>query len=146
MFLVAEPRVLTMCRAGFTFDVVQKFLKYTAFNPINTLPLYLAGLYTKSGRAYVANNPRLFRALQICLGLGIWNRLSSFLSHGAANNWVSDKYDWKKEIVVVTGGSDGIGAIITKLLAERGIKVAVLDIQRPKYDSKSSCTRSWHSD
>lgn len=79
----------------------------------------------------------------MCLALGVWNRISNFLNRGAANNWVSDKYDWKKEIVVVTGGSDGIGAITTKLLAEKGIKIAVLDIQKPKYDSKLNCARAW---
>lgn len=59
--------------------------------------------------------------------------MNNFLNQGAANNWTNDVYDWRKEIVVVTGGSDGIGAIIVKLLAERGIKIANLDIQEPKY-------------
>ena len=36
-------------------------------------------------------------------------------------------------MVVITGGSDGIGAAIVRLLAERGIKVAVLDIQPLQY-------------
>lgn len=35
----------------------------------------------------------------------------------------------------MTGGSDGIGANIVKLLAEKGIKIAILDIQEPKYTS-----------
>lgn len=50
------------------------------------------------------------------------------------NNWTNDTYDWNKEIVVVTGGSDGIGAIVVKLLAERGIKVVVLDVQELQYE------------
>lgn len=58
------------------------------------------------------------------------------LNKGMMNNWKNDVYDWKKEIVVVTGGSDGIGAKIVNLLAERGIKVVVLDIQPPKYISR----------
>lgn len=51
-----------------------------------------------------------------------------------SNNWVNDKYDWRREIVVVTGGSDGIGGIVVRLLAERGIKVAVLDVQPLTYE------------
>lgn len=59
--------------------------------------------------------------------------MKNFLDEGVSNNWVSDTYNWNKEIVVVTGGSDGIGMKAVMLLAERGIKVVVLDIQAPKY-------------
>lgn len=59
--------------------------------------------------------------------------MKNFLDQGVSNNWVSDTYNWDKEIGVVTGGSDGIGMKIVMLLAERGIKVVVLDIQPPKY-------------
>jgi NAD(P)-dependent dehydrogenase (short-subunit alcohol dehydrogenase family) len=52
------------------------------------------------------------------------------------NNWNKDTYDWEKEIVVVTGGSDGIGKAIVHLLAEKGIKVAVLDVQKLTYEGK----------
>lgn len=60
--------------------------------------------------------------------LGLANAISSYLTRGVLDNWTSDKYDWNKEIVVVTGGSGGIGGEIVKLFAERGIKVAVLDV------------------
>ena len=118
---------------GFTLDTVLSILKHTAFNPLNTLPLYLAGLYTAQGREYVAKHPRVFQWLKVLLGLGLWQRISGFLDVGVANNWTNDTYDWRKELVVVTGGSDGIGAAIVKQLAELGIKVVVLDIQEPKY-------------
>ena len=127
-----QKRLLTKL-LGFTLDTVLTILKHTAFNPLNTLPLYLAGLYTARGREYVAKHPHIFRWLKVFLGFGLWQRISSFLDTGAANNWTNDTYDWPKEFVVVTGGSDGIGAAIVKLLAEYGIKVAVLDIQEPKY-------------
>jgi hypothetical protein len=120
-------------RSGFTFDTVLTLLKHTALNPINTIPLYVAGLYTERGREYVAKHPMLWKWLKVSLFLGLWNKVNTFLNQGAANNWTNDVYDWRKEIVVVTGGSDGIGAIIVKLLAERGIKIANLDIQEPKY-------------
>lgn len=37
----------------------------------------------------------------------------------------------------MTGGSDGIGKIVVQLLAERGIKVAVLDVQDLTYEGKT---------
>ena len=35
--------------------------------------------------------------------------------------------------MVVTGGSDGIGAKIVQMLASKGIKTVILDIQEPKF-------------
>lgn len=46
-------------------------------------------------------------------------------------------YDWSKELVVVTGGSEGIGAVVVRLLAERMIRVVVLDVQDLKYEGRS---------
>ena len=40
--------------------------------------------------------------------------------------------------MVVTGGSDGIGKLIVQLFAERGVKVAVLDVQPLTYEAPSS--------
>lgn len=39
--------------------------------------------------------------------------------------------DWSKEIAIVTGGSQGIGAGVVKGLALWGTKVAILDIAEP---------------
>lgn len=54
------------------------------------------------------------------------------------NNWSNDTYVWSQEVVVVTGGSDGIGKVVVHLLAERGIKVAVLDVQDLTYEGKTA--------
>lgn len=54
------------------------------------------------------------------------------LSRSILNNWTSDKWDWKDEVVLITGGCSGIGEQIARNFAERGIKVAVLDIVAPK--------------
>lgn len=55
-------------------------------------------------------------------------RSNRFLSRKALNNGVSTTFDWSKEIVVVTGGSSGIGAATVQRLAEKGGKVVVLDV------------------
>lgn len=60
--------------------------------------------------------------------------MNSWLNDAVTNNWKNDAYVWSKEVVVVTGGSDGIGKIVVHLLAEKGIKVAVLDVQEPTYE------------
>ncbi|RDI81447.1 hypothetical protein Vi05172_g8649 [Venturia inaequalis] len=120
-------------REGFTFDTILSLIKHTALDPRKSLPLYLTSLYTARGRQIALKNPGLARWLLRAVYAGIALRVKNFLDEGVSNNWVSDTYNWNKEIVVVTGGSDGIGMKAVMLLAERGIKVVVLDIQAPKY-------------
>ncbi|KAJ5114239.1 hypothetical protein N7456_002773 [Penicillium angulare] len=60
--------------------------------------------------------------------------INKYLNYRALNNGVSAAFDWKKEIVLVTGGSDGIGAATVQKLAERGTTVIVLDIRPLTYE------------
>ncbi|KAL1954578.1 hypothetical protein VTO42DRAFT_913 [Malbranchea cinnamomea] len=120
-------------REGFTADVVVEIFKKTVLAPSVTLPLLLLARYTAKGRDVAHDRPRLFQTLQILVAVGLVRWVNNWLNRKALNNWVSDKYDWSKEIVVLTGGSDGIGQRIAMRLALRGVKVAVLDIQPLKY-------------
>lgn len=59
--------------------------------------------------------------------------LNTWLSYRALNNSVKDRtWDWKKEIVLLTGGSSGIGAVTAAKLAEKGVKVIIVDLHPPK--------------
>lgn len=73
-------------------------------------------------------------SLQIALSLGAIRIFNSWLSRRSLNNGLSDKFDWPREIVVVTGGSDGVGKFIVLHLAARAkCQIAILDIQEPRY-------------
>jgi all-trans-retinol dehydrogenase (NAD+) len=122
--------------AGITFDSILSLLRSTALNPWLTLPLYTYSLYNSRGKAIAAERPRLASWLKTLAVLSMIRRVSNYLDMGVPNNWKNDTYNWSREVVVVTGGSDGIGAILVQLLAERGVKVVVLDIQAPKYESE----------
>lgn len=63
-------------------------------------------------------------------------QINGHLSRRALNNGVSATFDWEKEIVLVTGGSDGIGAATVQKLAERGTTIIVLDIRPLTYDAR----------
>lgn len=63
-------------------------------------------------------------------------QVNRYLSKRALNNGVQAVFDWKEEIVLVTGGSDGIGAATVLKLAERGTTVIVLDIRSLKYSAR----------
>jgi all-trans-retinol dehydrogenase (NAD+) len=58
--------------------------------------------------------------------------LNSVLNRWAENRWLwrsdSNAWNWKNEIAVVTGGSQGIGACVVKTLVSHGISCAVLDV------------------
>jgi all-trans-retinol dehydrogenase (NAD+) len=115
----------------FTMDTLVAFLKKTVLNPILTVPIFLALQYTPVGRNMLGNDA-LFQKLKILVVLGVIGRVNRYLSWGVQNNWRGDAFCPSEEIVVVTGGSSGIGAAIVKELTSpgNGIKaVVVLDVQ-----------------
>lgn len=121
-----------ICFTGFTADVAGKLLQRTVLDPWKTLPLFVLAHYTCKGRDFAQQNPRALTTLKTLVFLAVLRRVNAWINRRALNNGVSDHYDWNREVVVVTGGSNGIGKQITELLGNRGIKVAILDIQPPK--------------
>lgn len=61
--------------------------------------------------------------------ISLLRRANAYLNRRVLDNGVKDQYDWTKEIVLLTGGSNGIGRQTALRLARRGITVVVLDIQ-----------------
>ncbi|KAI8938784.1 hypothetical protein NX059_004647 [Plenodomus lindquistii] len=124
----------SLAREGLTRDTLARLVSFTALNPAITLPLLLLARYTTEGKNLARDHSTAFKHLKTLLTLGVVHKVNSWLNDKVTNNFRSDKYEWDKEVVVVTGGSDGIGKIIVALLAEKGIKVAVLDVQEPTYE------------
>jgi all-trans-retinol dehydrogenase (NAD+) len=70
-------------------------------------------------------------------------QVNSLLSAWAHNNWLlhepGEKFGangWDKEVVVITGGSMGIGKETIRRLQAKGMKVANLDITEPTEECK----------
>ncbi|KAL1894853.1 hypothetical protein Sste5346_005540 [Sporothrix stenoceras] len=87
-----------------------------------------------------ANSPAGRTALAstaaVVLGLTAVSRFNRLLSNYAVGNPLfgttsSQWSDWSKEIVLVTGGSSGMGRIMVIEFAKRGVTVVVLDRQAP---------------
>jgi all-trans-retinol dehydrogenase (NAD+) len=74
----------------------------------------------------------LTSALSFLLGLGILRKINKILSQASLNHYNRDLYDWRMEIVVVTGGSGGLDDVLVRKLAKRNVKVIGLDITPPK--------------
>jgi 3-oxoacyl-ACP reductase-like protein len=89
-----------------------------------------------------ASRADIIKLLTLSLALGIGAQISLVLTAWAHNNWIwgkgrgaeFGKDGWQKEVAVVTGGSNGIGALIAKGLAAKGVRVAILDIAEPAED------------
>ncbi|KAL2797425.1 hypothetical protein BJX66DRAFT_335046 [Aspergillus keveii] len=111
-------------REGLYVDPIVSGLRRSIFHPVFTLAfLYLLRHGTFSSLAQYE------KAMQITTAASVLVWLNDWLSTKSANNWITDKsWDWKKEVVVVTGGSGGIGAGVAQRLAAMGARVVVLDI------------------
>lgn len=72
------------------------------------------------------------RVLKVLWGSTVLYHLNGLFSHVALNSWKSKKWEAEKEIVVVTGGSSGIGNLVARGFAERGCKVVILDLNEGK--------------
>ncbi|KAK7458252.1 hypothetical protein Landi51_01075 [Colletotrichum acutatum] len=70
--------------------------------------------------------------LALLLGIATLRKTNSLLSQATLNNFTQDKYDWRREQVVVTGGSGGLGDKLVRKLAKNCIKVISLDVVPPR--------------
>ncbi|KAJ5359621.1 uncharacterized protein N7496_012034 [Penicillium cataractarum] len=68
----------------------------------------------------------------VLLGAGILYQTNRWLSRRYLNAFTGNtKWDSTKDLMVITGGSSGIGAAVTSRLSNDGTKVIILDIQPP---------------
>lgn len=125
-------------REGLTGDPIGRLIKKTALNPAFTLAFLLLARYTKRGGDLSILHETAFKRIKTLFYFGLVRWASSYLDNGALNNWSIDTYDWDREIVLITGGAGGIGGHVVRLLAERGIKVVVLDVIPMTFEAPSN--------
>jgi all-trans-retinol dehydrogenase (NAD+) len=102
------------------------------------LAIILLARYTKKGSDLSILHEKAFGRVQTLFYIGLARLVSGYLDRGVLDNWTADKYDWDKQIVLVTGGAGGIGGQVVRLFAERGIKVVVLDVIPMTFEARES--------
>lgn len=127
---------------GLTIDPINRFIKRTALNPAFTLAIILLARYTKKGSDLSILHEKAFGRVKTLFYFGLARLVTGYFDRGVLDNWTTDKYDWDKEIVLITGGAGGIGGHVVRLLAERRIKVVVLDVIPMTYEARKSQSAS----
>lgn len=111
------------------------------FNPKLTGALLVALLYYPHKlksiiptriQPYITS-PAFIRALKGLLVFGILRGANNKLSQLVLNNWKKNaKFITSQEIVLITGGSSGIGEMMARDFSAKGVKVVVMDLNPPK--------------
>ncbi|KAI9834056.1 MAG: hypothetical protein M1819_003341 [Sarea resinae] len=107
----------------FVAVLLPAYLQFCTDSKVTFVPHQNGLLYSIQGSI-----PRPLLGSLLLLVAGTTLRVNRFLSSRALNNGVSAKFDWPKEVIVVTGGSGGIGGEAVKTLASRGSTIVVLDV------------------
>lgn len=125
------PRKRLIPREGLFIDPISYILARTVFNPLFNVPFFLLCrqfqldhfAYLRPGsREYLKTSSTLLAIAEV-----FW--ITQFLNWGANNNFTRAKpWNPNKELVLITGGSSGIGASVATRLAKEGSRVVVLDI------------------
>lgn len=104
-------------REGLYIDPIVSIIRKTLFHPIFTLfCLLLVQRDRVEAEAPYDKVVELITLASLLLYLNDW------ISTKSRNNWVvDDTWDWKREVVVVTGGSGGIGGGVALLTYKLGI-------------------------
>ncbi|TVY82348.1 Dehydrogenase [Lachnellula suecica] len=123
------------------FHVLSAPIRLSLFEPKVTGPLLFALLYYPEKvlsllpdqlHQYVTSKT-LIRTLKFALAWGVVRALNSKLSDMAANNFKGKaNFVKSQEIVLISGGASGIGALMAKDFAAKGVKVIALDLNPPK--------------
>ena len=113
-------------------------IRKTILNPLLAVPLYAWFAYVPRGQQLIIERPGLLKYSRLVAILSTLRIINNYLERRVLNNAVSDTYDWSKEIVLVTGGSDGIGKRVVQGFAEKGVKTVVLDVQPLTYEPPSN--------
>jgi NAD(P)-dependent dehydrogenase (short-subunit alcohol dehydrogenase family) len=89
----------------------------------------------------------IIRALKWLLTFGLLKNVNKTLNQIALNSYrlrpETARWKWDKEVAVVTGGCSGIGSLIVKRLVNKGVTVAILDIQQLPPALQGCTVESW---
>lgn len=121
-------------------DNLLALLRGTIFHPAASLLLPGAIIVTQACLVHlgVSESTRLSWALQVALGCVAFSwllQLNRVMSRRALNPAPRVSCRWPDELVVVTGGSGGIGGELVRKLERIGARVVIMDAVPPAFET-----------
>jgi hypothetical protein len=111
-----------------SIDVIWYVLGYTAFHPFVSwvVVLCLRAQYTPYGNLEM----RLAVAWSILMSaIGIWGIINERIAFGSHR-----EVDLAEEVIVITGGAEGLGGLLAETYGMRSANIAVLDVKKMDQD------------
>ncbi|TDL29814.1 retinal short-chain dehydrogenase/reductase [Rickenella mellea] len=112
---------------SFDIDLLNKVLVQTAFSPF--FLFFIPVFFKMQGEDWDSRSV-IYGFVYFAAVATFW--LLKWFSQVYRNGWsllfAPPRFDWGEQIVVVTGGSSGIGELIANTLAVRNVTVIVLDV------------------
>ncbi|KAF4631387.1 hypothetical protein G7Y89_g6745 [Cudoniella acicularis] len=99
---------------------------------LSSLPYVSGFLESTSHGAVSLLVPTARRVLKVLWAVAVVQHVNRILSHLSVNGRKATAWDSQREMVIVTGGSSGIGNSVARSFAEKGAKVFILDLNAPK--------------
>lgn len=129
----------------FDIDIVVKVLSKTLFSPFFCifLPItLLSQVKSTSHPAFIWSSA--WTAL-VCF-LSFLKHVDRIYSSQASWLFAPPKLKWEDQIVLITGGGTGVGALLAETLATRNVTVVVLTKDAPKYETQSESIHTYLCD
>lgn len=87
----------------------------------------------------VIHSPLARKSLAALAGFALLRYTNRTLSRWSVNSWQSDSWQGDKELVLVTGGTGGIGRQVMEDLSAAGARVVIVDIKEPEFKLRMFC-------
>ncbi|KAK6906952.1 hypothetical protein L486_04327 [Kwoniella mangroviensis CBS 10435] len=118
---------------NFDIDIVIKVLDATIFSPffVIFLPITLLSQTHSGHPAFILSC--IWTGI-ICF-IGTLNHIDRKYRSGGTWLFAPEKLKWDEQIVLITGGGSGIGALLAETLAMRNVSVVVLTKDPPKFEN-----------
>lgn len=117
-----------------TLDLILMILANSVFHPWITMIFYLCIAAMHKHKEPIANYTLYWTGVLAVVEVSMW--ISQRITFGKHR-----EVKWEDEVVVITGGAQGLGRVLTEMIVRKGGRVAVLDVKEPDQSAEEEMER-----